>query len=273
MSVTSPFELVNNTCHEIQLAYHYEDNYFEKKIAEDGLEFQEKIDDSECYVMKIEAGKSFHVPIPLIEASLHEFGTDLGYVWIRPHEKMAEYSSRPINLFSLVKESCELFQKGSMSPETEYNLFCPVNSDDKEIVSPYCYCIEVKRSPIVTRFPGHGIDPNRDKIHEPKFSASGFESTIAEEESLGVSMRKQRGQKKKQNLEEDESHGPVAYTLVIHPPIVIENLLPETAMYTLIDPSREKEVWFQILSPGESVPIYRYVFILAILEHLIFYIN
>lgn len=196
MSVTSPFELVNNTCHEIQLAYHYEDNYFEKKIAEDASEFQEKIDDSECYVMNIEAGKSFHVPIPLIEASLHEFGTDLGYVWIRPREKMAEYSSRPINLFSLVKESSDLFQKGSMTSETEYNLFCPVNSDDKEIISPYCYCIEVKRSPIVTRFPGHGIDPNRDKTHEPKFSASGFESTIAEEDSLGVSMRKQKGQKK-----------------------------------------------------------------------------
>jgi hypothetical protein len=51
-------------------------------------------------------------------------------------------------------------------------------------------------------------------------------------------------------------HNPVSYTLVIHPPIIVENLLPEAGTFELMHATRRVVVWWGELQPGESVPVH-----------------
>ena len=51
-------------------------------------------------------------------------------------------------------------------------------------------------------------------------------------------------------------HEPVQYSLVIHPPLVIENLLPENGRFELMHATRRKVVWWADLKAGERIPVH-----------------
>jgi hypothetical protein len=49
---------------------------------------------------------------------------------------------------------------------------------------------------------------------------------------------------------------PVAYSLAVHPPIVIVNLLPQGGRFELMHAIRKTVVWYADLEPGQQAPIH-----------------
>ena len=288
VSLTSPVEIVNKTCHKIWLAFHIDPKCLDKVKSEWEVNY---IDDEnpsiDCDVHQVHPGETHHVPISLMEAALHSEGANLGCFWMKPEEEHLKelkgfdqgdatetrvddssigYCSRPVMINSVVEESALLFKTGTVSPEemsTQYHLFCPIITKSDGSVSPFCYCVEVKRSPIVSSFPGHGaVTAVHEELKKSKASRtittdldiSQFDSDIP---SLPLSSKKTSSPRKNNGyVPNTYSHGPVAYSLIIHPPIVIENLLPEAARYELMHAKRKTIVWVGDLEPGESAPIH-----------------
>jgi hypothetical protein len=309
VTVTSSFEILNKTSHKIQLASHTDSTHISrgkrKKFANrnhslDSDQMDRSSDSrlNSCNLQVINPGEIVQVPILLLEASLQEKGNNLGSFWLRPFEreqtdfircldipslKAADASigfcSSPIQLIQLVKDSAIMFKEsggnivGSESFSSGYQLSCPIVEKNEESISPFCYCVEVRRSPLVSSFPGHDISSAYDKPEgNEEQDLPGDDMT----ENLSNNLQDQRNDlssnksnpsnrllnevdaKKRSNLYHpcNEIHGPVAYSLEIHPPIVIENLLPQKARYELMHAARKKVVWWSNLMPGESVPVY-----------------
>ena len=98
---------------------------------------------------------------------------------------------------------------------------CPVKSENGETLAPFCYAIEIGRSPIVAQKKKSQTSPAGNS-----------------------------------RVEEPEIHGPVAYTLSVHAPFVITNLLPETGRFELMHAVRRTVLWFGTLAPGEQMPVH-----------------
>jgi hypothetical protein len=188
----------------------------------------------------IGAGDSFPIPIVLLESALRRKGSHLGSFWLRPRiEDLDEVfnpesfetkdlsislSTKPVQLAKVVSETSAIFAagKGDEVSVTEaksgVTLSCPVlgNSDERE-VAPFCYALEIGRSPVVrTR-------------------------------NAGMHRKEKR---------EDFQHGPVAYTINVHPPIVLVNLLPERGRFEIMHAVRRNVLWFADLDPGQQVPVH-----------------
>ena len=285
LMLSSPIEVVNKTRHKIELAFHTDPKHFDK-ISSDENEIQDnnskKSSNLQCDIQGVEPGQTYQVPILLVETALRGSGKNLGDVWLRPQEKddleflnalrgknctessgvSIGFSSRSIAISNLVEESSKLFKEypSSLSElNTEHHLFCPIIEDSKELISPLCYCIEVKRSPVVAPFPGHGMfDFSGEDDPESKEIPFGPDS-LAEEKSVASSVKKRKAHVPTSSPDEknhNHVHGPIAYSLVIHPPIVIENLLPEPARYEIMHVTKRQVIWWSILKPGESIPIH-----------------
>jgi len=157
--------------------------------------------------------------------------------------------------------------EGTTSFNSGIHVSCPIFFDQGESNTPLCYCIEVRRSPLLRPFPGHGNFVSSYKLLNCGFSNHEIISrnSIAQNTKDDVpsieksSVLKGTGDYDREKFSPDfgtKIHGPVAYSLVIHPPIVIENLLPETARFELMHASRRQVLWWGILSPGEIKPVH-----------------
>ena len=67
--------------------------------------------------------------------------------------------------------------------------------------------------------------------------------------------------KLEKDLEAEGQHGPVDYVIEIHPPLIIENLLPHRGMFVIMrsgdNPGQGKEtLWIDTLNHGDCVPIH-----------------
>jgi len=239
VTVRSLFTVVNKTSHDVSLLLHPDPTYDPGSELKKGGKCAASADAS------IEPGEVLQVPVLLTENALHRPGRHLGSIWLRPDTESAvhapplhtfleegsddtsgikvDFTSRPVQLAKLVSESALLFESRPSNTEvalqdasTGVHVGCPVVKDSKRL-PPYCYAVEVGRSPIV------GEKSKKDK-----------------EKSRNKSV----------------SHGPVAYTISIHPTFVIVNLLPEKGRFELMHAARRNVVWFADLEPGEQVSIH-----------------
>lgn len=299
VTISSCFELLNKTTHNIQLASHPNQlhlkrgknkNYHGKESpdTDDMIDF--RLD--ECNIEILNPGETIQVPFTLLESSLHNKGRNLGSFWLRPFERedfiawldvpglnandaSIGFCSNPIQLVQLVEDSAMMFSEsggnvsGCESFSSGYQLSCPIMEKKEENVSPFCYCIEVRRSPLVAPFAGHDVSTTAlhnassqeakdtstiksDSMMDEKSESFSHISNISKSIHIGRDGKKPKHSRSPLDL----VHGPVAYSLEIHPPIVIENLLPEKARYELMHATRKQVVWSSDLMPGESVPVY-----------------
>jgi len=276
VTLSSPVEIINKTCHKIWLAFHFDPKCLDKFNSERDLEStHDDAPNKDCDLQEVHPGEIYHVPISLMEAALHAEGSNLGCIWMKPEEGLLiemqrsyqgdapgrlkdskiGYCSRPVNIHSLIEESAELFKNGTVSMQeiaTQYHLFCPITAKSDWAVLPFCYCVEVKRSPMVPPFDGHGTVSARQDLKRSKCSRD----VVGELEADHCDSSDKKMTMPRKHDSNTDIHGPVAYSLVIHPPIVIENLLPEPARYELMHAVKHKVVWVGDLEPGESVPIH-----------------
>lgn len=291
VTISSCFEIMNKTSHVIEMASHPNPLHLSKR-KNSNKSFETDIDD--CQTDVINPGETIQIPYLLLESSLQRDGESLGSFWLRPYERdndLIEYlaipglkandasigfCSSPIQLVKLINESASMFAEnegkiaGSDAFSSGYQLSSPILENKKELILPFCYCVEVRRSPLVAPFPGHNIpsfgDDTVDEYDVKNLNASTSDNLYTEDESESFS-NKSKISKKAPNIREtkkskissstvDAIHGPVAYSLEIHPPIVIENLLPEKARYELMHATRQQVIWWSDLMPGESVPVH-----------------
>jgi hypothetical protein len=121
---------------------------------------------------------------------------------------------------------------------------CPTFDDNKCRSSrPFCYVVEVKKSPF-----------SKAETVNPEIACTGDEMT---------SVRTGKVMKATKNIfswgnspEKTEVHSPIAYSLVIHPPFILENFLPERARFELMHASKRNVLWWGCLEAGERVSVY-----------------
>ncbi|CAB9515429.1 Putative vacuolar protein sorting-associated protein [Seminavis robusta] len=252
VTVRSLFEVRNNTTHPLSVLLHPDpihkpDNSRRAVNTDEHDDARTRSDDE---ISVVEPGDFFQIPTYLLESSLNMGGCHLGSLWFRPdtsddiafpklipgigHEGSGQtnvetnYCSKPVQLAKLVQESAIIFEDhgdSEISPEkakTGIQLACVVQSKGGESLPPFCYAVEIGRSPIV---------PDRRR------------STNAH---IGGSQR----------FDASDIHCPVAYTLALHAPFVITNLLPETGRFELMHAVRRTVLWFGDLKPGQQMPVH-----------------
>jgi len=318
ISFRSPFQIINNTSHPLDITIHPDPTVFpisksQKKAkfeankevdnndADDGgpcknFESSLPIHHDEQFV-RLEPESTFHIPILLLESALRMQGNHLGSIWFSPSDESihpsafehlsddieasglsdvrirAGYSSRPVQLAKLVHESSITFDKKCTSASeiinesTGMQIICPVFQDPgTELVSPFCFAVEVQRSPLVRdrKMDSNiqaGVDNESNTSFGPRNSASHItphdemqDNYTDNTDGNTGSTRKEKKQPRKGT--QHEIHAPITYSLIIHPPIIIENLLCEGGTFELMHAFRKTIVWRAHLDAGESVPIH-----------------
>lgn len=141
----------------------------------------------------------------------------------------------------MVHESSVVFKDSNSDPAianqvaSGIEISCPVynKSEHIPISRPFCYVVEVKRSPFVRSKSVNTPSPVR--------IGKGFAKNIFSKNTAP---------------EKADVHGPIAYSLVIHPPLVIENLLPERGRFEIIHAISRNVLWWASLKAGERVSVF-----------------
>ncbi|KAL3921405.1 MAG: hypothetical protein SGILL_002764, partial [Bacillariaceae sp.] len=273
VTVRSPFELKNTTTHPIKVVFNPDPRYRpdvasigeEKEGGDGGMEANPK----SAEFMVIEPGGALELPTLLIENSLEMEGSHLGSFWICPdtsnrdfsfqdftlstgffkEEIEASFCTRPVQLAKVVHESSLIFQSApideDVAPEdakSGVQVACPTRSSKGDGKAPFCYALEVSRSPLV------GF--NRDK------SIVDAKNTESENKETTPNDTSKQSKREKKAKKAERIHGPVSYSLSVHAPLVIANLLPEGGRFELMHAVRKTVVWFADLQPGQQVPVH-----------------
>jgi hypothetical protein len=261
VTIRSLFEIRNNTTHSIKIVFNPDprhepdagnpkegvgsiadmNDFEEEKSSIKHLAAAEEIE-------VIEPGDVFQIPTLLLERALQVAGSHLGCLWLCPDIQddsssflqsfrteadkkdggglQVGFCSRPVQLAKLVHESALIFQNGNGEDisvdkaKSGVQVSCPTRGRDDDGHAPFCYAIEVGRSPIVSAY--RDISP--------------------------ADMTKEEAQQK--------IHSPVAYTLSVHAPLIIVNLLPEGGRFELMHAVRRTVLWYADLQPGQQIPVH-----------------
>jgi hypothetical protein len=245
ITLRSLFEIRNHTTHKIQLSAHPDPTHkpsLPLALLDTSSPSALSTDDrGTADWLALSPGDTFQVPYLLLESALRLDGRHLGSVWFRP-EKVTEsraiidsflneqhdtashlsigFSSRPVQLAKVVHESALLFQAA-----------------DGEDLPPDKVLSGIQVScPIVDNSDGSPLAP--------------FCYVVEIRRSPLVQSQMHSTNKK------EFRHSPVAYTLTIHPPLVIENLLPVRGRFELMHATRRVVLWYGDLNPGQKVPVH-----------------
>ncbi len=307
LKLTSAFEVINKTSHDIQLAIHPDprnqvelcreelpitstEHHANVHTVNNGKVTSKHLD-SDHQMEKVRPNASFHIPLLLLESSLHLEGSHLGSLWIRPTESHRSgllsalghhqsdslekqtlpsigFSSRPIQLAKVVHESAVMYEnmQGMSTSMSNFRsgiqISCPIVQSQEESIAPFCYCVEVCRSPIVHAYREFNTGTGDDST----LSNSGIDTPASHPKDESWSHSSPKGELEEKSKEDSKKgsqshqsscvHAPIAYSLVIHPPIVIENFLPEKGRFELMHATQRKVVWWGELNTGESAPVH-----------------
>jgi hypothetical protein len=278
LTLKSVFQLRNNTDHDLSLLVHESvpdtspndkgaRNRFRPAAASMGTANGAGIAEADADgVIAVPKGDTFHVPLLLLHQSLlqaqHELHNKhlLGCISLKPrdHEMVGrqlgsmqlgnppdvQFSSQSIDLHAIVAQTAELFAADQDEDDDRgIELSCPVSQpadrtlgdalrgnliSESTALPPFSYCVEVQRSPVV-RVTSHA---ETERLHH----------------NFGWPRRAQGDDRRVP----EARHGPVMYTLVVHPPIIIENLLPFPAVFSLVHTEQERVVWRSLLEAGAT---------------------
>ena len=241
VTVASLFTVLNKTSHEVSILCHPDPSFSPTEsmstVGTGGGSEVPQTMSQHCVDATVEPGGSYHVPILLLHEALQRQGTFLGCLWLKPTfatqatDAMQKtegglsigFSSKSVHLARIVGESAVIFQdaRGHDVPQEEaksgVQVSCPVTRESGDRLAPFCYAVEVGRSPL---------------------AASGLER------DPGASV----GNK--------YVHGPVSYTLSLYAPFVIVNLLPKQGRFELMHAVRKTVLWFADLQPGEQMSVH-----------------
>ena len=272
LCIMSPFEVVNKTDHSIFIAVHPDPRHLPQDET-----LESKQNDSQDNIIngveKLDPDGSYNIPYLLLESAMHLEGNHLGSIWIRPDQSSCDevgevshaakdctfqlssytdivgYPPRPIQLAKILHESSVIFRDSDGDPRlanqfaSGAEISCPIlDHSNKRKTIPFCYVVEVKRSPLISSEMSESEVADTSTLSPPK-TGKGLR---------GARIKFSKGT----NQSRTTTHAPVAYSLVVHPPIVIENLLPERGRFELMNATNKAVLWWGTLEPGERFPIH-----------------
>jgi hypothetical protein len=235
VSVRSLFSITNRTSHKVCLCSHPDPAYTPQAL--NGSPKMSQVDG------ELDPGEQLQIPVLLTESALRLSGSHLGCIWLRPstsspsstfkafldnstsaNSLRVEFSSKPIQLARLVSDSALLFENQLKNEVTNYETMTGVDlscstTHDSERLAPFCYVIEVARSPLARAPP-----ISSDESENPRYRS--------------------------------RVHGPVVYSLSVHPTFVVVNLLPRKGRFELMHAVRKTVLWFADLDAGEEFAIH-----------------
>lgn len=249
VTIRSVFSLTNKTIHNVSLLIHPDPSF---KCHDDHINAigGNQVDQQTVYPSsmkkksEIAPGESFQVPLLLLECALRQPGSHLGSIWIKPcldsldtkafqsfhaensgsdSDLHVGFSSKAIQLAKIIYESTMMFKSArgldlaSEDVKSGVQVSCPVIQHTGDRLAPFCYAVEIGRSPLVQA----RADADTDRSKKP-----------------------------------DGEHRPVAYSLSIHPPFVIANLLPEKGRFELMHAVHRTVLWFGDLEAGQQVSVH-----------------
>ncbi|GKY92544.1 hypothetical protein MPSEU_000224700 [Mayamaea pseudoterrestris] len=189
VTVKSLFSVVNRTSHKVSMLLH-PDPVFDPDtsfLASPDFGPKTSVTNEDAVV---EPGESFQIPTLLIESALRQSGSHIGSLWLRPHDRALDdgkllmpflhesdlkngtvkFTSRPVQLARIVSESASLFESNygkdmsQLEAQTGLQVSCPVVVETNERLSPFCYAVEIVRSPLVK---APSKDDLKELIHGP----------------------------------------------------------------------------------------------------------
>jgi hypothetical protein len=286
VTVRSLFEIRNDTTHRIKLVFNPDPTHepangvIEKtgfSAALDGMSDDVKDSQQSGAVEEIataEPGEVLQVPTLLLEKALRLTGSHLGSFWICPEIEDQDsafvrsfkpgsensdagltvgFCSRPVQLAKLVHESALIFEDGGGADmpvdkaKSGVQVSCPTRvGESGDTDAPFCYAIEVVRSPLVN------INRERSVID----TSSKKEGDQKDTEASGKKSSRKSSAVIKKLSKKEKIHGPVAYTLSVHAPLVVVNLLPEGGRFELMHAVRKTVLWYADLQPGQQIPVH-----------------
>ncbi len=228
---------------------------------------QERNNENAFFVTTLNPDETHSISFLLIESALRMNGNHLGSIWIKPDdfnddpldpnssgldESIIGFPSRPIQLAKMLHESSVIFKDSNGDPvianqvASGIEISCPVynKNNHSPISRPFCYVVEVQRSPFVRL--------NNAKTTLPDATDCGDATSPAR---IGNGFAKNIFSKNNAP-EKADMHAPIAYSLAIHPPLIIENLLPERGRFELMDATSRKVLWWGSLGAGERVSVF-----------------
>lgn len=273
LRLASVFSFKNNTSHMIEL------------LAQEGMTAvslnqigNDNNLSSKENPFTLKSGEIFHIPIALMHRSVVETkGKSLGRVFMRPGDlksienelgarSQAQLShvdySRPVDLLAIVHRTAALLNE--MNIEAGATVFGRDLADSTRAeISCYIHTKSNRRrkvrSEIVTinnQSPVNAEDTaGSPSTYSSKLPPFGYSleiqrmGTLIEGEKNSTRMRgaffHQRG-----SLE--RIHDPIHYMIVIHPPIILENLLPMSAVFEIVNATQHNRVlWSSRIDPGK----------------------
>ena len=272
LSIMSPFEVVNKTDHSICVTIHPDPRHLPESEEDNDLEHGSAVKSSG--VEKLDPDGSYNIPHLLLESALHLEGSHLGSIWIKPDQSSYDegvdnisnaskdcnfklssntdtitYPPRPVQLAKILHETSLIFRDTDGDPNqvaSGAEISLPIlDKNNKRKTIPFCYVVEVKRSPLVSSESTSEDEVANASPLSPPMTGKGLRGTR-------MNFLSSRGA----NQTRVTMHAPVAYSLVIHPPIVIENLLPESGRFELMNATSRAVLWWGNLEPGERFPIH-----------------
>ncbi|KAL7543443.1 hypothetical protein ACHAXR_012723, partial [Thalassiosira sp. AJA248-18] len=271
LTITSPFEVVNKTDHPICLGnpdprHSPQDSLF-VNLNESDIESRAcSIENDGFEIDRISPDEVHSISYLLLESALRLKGNHLGSMWIRPDKDKSRdlqggpnsgqtigYPSRPIQLAKILHETSVIFKDSNGDPgianqvASGVEVSCPIFDGSKNRTSrPFCYVLELKRSPLVR-------SSQAETVKSETVSAGDTFSPGR----MGKGLKNAKNIFSKNNTPgKTEIHAPIAYSLIVHPPIIIENLLPERGRFELMDAASKHVLWWGCLEAGERVPVH-----------------
>ena len=152
--------------------------------------------DSDCYGFtknRLDPDEVSRVSPLLLESALRLNGNHLGSIWIRPDQSSSDdfpeisrdldtpgrgpstvgYPTRPLQLAKILHESSVIFREANGDPSianriaSGIEVSCPIFDGSKSRSSkPFCYVVEVKRSPIVRSAQAETANPVSESTRE-----------------------------------------------------------------------------------------------------------
>jgi hypothetical protein len=268
LRMRSVFSIKNDNFHAIDL--------FVKEICNSNSESHHKEVPDSQEIYRIESGQTFYVPLALPFKSLLEDPSheSLGYIWVRPSnlkeirseigdtdEKInyINYSLAPISLKTIVDETLDYFNEFLGYDNDSYKINSALNATPSTPIQCSIMNLtkENRKASILGKSSYLGLERN---------STSQFEDTGS---TFNYSVEVQRSELKKSKYQPEEEkknflfsnkkiflHKPCLYNITLHPPLIIENLLPLGGEFELFNTVDKTLLWSRWLHPGQVVPIH-----------------
>jgi hypothetical protein len=259
--LSSAFSIRNNTNHSLRLLMNHAAGQNDQKYRAESLNMVPHV---------LEKGKKLSIPLALPRESLTRDPNSLGYLWLQPEDmtqtlkelgtnnhyiqpSFVRFSSEPISLMDVVNGKGYL--QNNIKVDDRSNMRSSFSA------GPTLSClVDAKRYGTISegdgvkRFGTINDDVVRDTpqyINSLRLPSLNYCVELKKDSVAGIKNKR----KKKRNSKKGEE-GPFSYSLVIHPPLVLENLLPCGAIFELRNPQSNISLFRSWVEAGAQLPIF-----------------